>query len=68
MTWTWAHGPIILLGLVMMFAPVIGGLWARDFRPMHCECGRELVGSPPMHRLSDQGWCRHVILAERGRM
>jgi hypothetical protein len=65
MTWTWAHVPIILLGLTLMFAPVFGAWWARDWRPVHCErCSRELVGSPPRHRLSDRGWCRHMALAE----
>lgn len=61
MTWTPYLIPIVVLGLVLIAAPFIGAWWARDFRPTHCErCGRELVGSPPMHTLSDRDYCRWV--------
>jgi len=60
--------PILALGVALIFAPLAGGWWARDFRPRHCEtCGRELVGSPPEHRLSDRDYCRWVAQWEASR-
>jgi hypothetical protein len=59
MTWTPYLIPVVVLGLALIAAPFIGAWWARGFRPTHCErCGRELVGSPPAHTLSDRADCR----------
>lgn len=65
MTWTWWHVPLIALGIVLIVAPAIGGLWARDWRPLRCpRCQRELIGSPPMHGIRDRDWCRELAEAE----
>jgi hypothetical protein len=63
--WGWWMVPFAVVGLALVFAPVIGDLWARDFRPRNCErCGRELVGSPPVHRFDDRMYCRLVAASE----
>lgn len=68
MTFTWWLVPIVVLGVMLIVAPVIGGRWARDWMPTHCtRCGRELIGSPPMHMLNDRMYCR-VVAAARGEM
>jgi hypothetical protein len=60
-TFTWWLVPIAVLGIALILAPVVGAWWARDFRPVRCErCGRELIGSPPMHLLTDRMWCRQI--------
>jgi hypothetical protein len=65
MTFTWWLVPIIGLGIVLILAPVIGAAWARDFRPTHCpRCRRELIGSPPMHTLTDRMFCREIARRE----
>lgn len=69
MTWTPWLVPLVVLGLVWIVAPFIGAWWARDFRPTHCErCGRELVGSPPEHRLSDRDHCAWVAASQGDRL
>lgn len=61
MTFHWGEVGILVVGLVLVFAPLIGELWSRDFRGRACVvCGRELVGSPPAHKLSDRDYCRDV--------
>jgi hypothetical protein len=61
MTWTPYLIPVVVLGLALIAAPFIGAWWARDFRPTNCErCGRELIGSPPMHTIADRRYCRSV--------
>lgn len=65
MTWTPWLIPVVVLGVGLVLAPVLGAWWARDFRPTHCErCGRELIGSPPVHRFDDQMYCRLVAASE----
>lgn len=65
MTFTWLLVPIIVLGVALILAPVVGAWWARDWQPTHCSrCGRELVGSPPMHTLTDRMWCRQMAQQE----
>lgn len=55
---------VVIPGVVLVFAPVIGAWWARDWRPVHCpRCRRELVGSPPEHRGQDREYC--AWMAER---
>jgi hypothetical protein len=67
--WGWWMVPFVVVGLALVFAPVIGDLWARDFRPRNCErCGRELVGSPPAHRLSDRDHCRWIAESQGERL
>lgn len=63
--WGWiAFVGMVLAGIGAIVAPAIGAWWARDFRPTHCvRCGRELVGSPPMHLLGDRMHCRSIALA-----
>lgn len=59
---SWWVVPVIVLGLLMIFAPVIGGALAGRDHPTHCPaCGRELIGSPPEHRLPDRRHCASVI-------
>lgn len=62
-TWTWAHIPFIILGIALIFAPVIGTWWARDWRPRRCpRCNRELIGSPPQHLRADRAYCQHLAV------
>lgn len=69
MTFTWWLVPIIVAGVGLILAPVVGACWARDWMPTRCtRCGRELIGSPPMHMLTDRMWCRQIALRERGRL
>lgn len=61
--------PIAGLGILWILAPVIGDWWARDWRPRYCErCGRELVGSPPQHTLSDRTHCRWLAQSQGDRL
>lgn len=69
MTWTPYLIPVVVLGLALIASPWIGAWWARDFRPTHCErCGRELVGSPPAHTLSDRDHCRWIAESQGERL
>lgn len=59
---TWWVVPILVLGVLMILAPAIGGWLARHDHPVACPaCGRELIGSPPEHRLSDRAHCAETI-------
>lgn len=65
MTFTWWLVPIVALGLGLIFAPVLGLWWARDWRPARCpRCQRELIGSPPEHTRADRLWCQAVAVRE----
>jgi len=69
MTFTWWLIPIVVLGLALIVAPFIGAAWARDWRPTHCgRCGRELIGSPPMHTLTDRMHCRWLADSQGDRL
>lgn len=59
---TWWLVPVIALGVLMILAPAIGGFLAERDHPVHCPaCGRDLIGSPPEHRLTDRAHCAEVI-------
>lgn len=61
MTWTWWLVPLVVAGLGLVLAPVLGGLLARQDVWQSCPaCGRELIGYPPEHRLSDRTYCRDI--------
>lgn len=63
--WWWVCAGLIVLGVVLILAPVLGSWWARDFRPYRCpRCGRELIGSPPIHGIRDRDWCRELAEAQ----
>lgn len=69
MTFTWWLVPIVVLGVALILAPLLGGRLARLDVWTHCpRCGKELIGYPPEHRLSDQRWCRALALAKGERL
>lgn len=68
MTFTWWLVPIIVLAVLLILAPVLGGRLARRDVWLRCPaCGRELIGFPPEHRLSDRRHCAEVIVASQER-
>lgn len=62
MTFTWWLVPNVVLGVLLILAPVIGRMYADVDQPSHCPaCGRELIGDPPAHRLADRANCAAVL-------
>lgn len=69
MTFSWWLVPIIVAGVALILAPMIGAWWARREFWTHCpRCGVDLLGNPPEHRRSDQYWCRLLAYAEGERL
>lgn len=58
MTWNWAMAPIVIAGLVLVFAAWIAKVWV-DTETRCPACGRELLlGDPMRHRPQDVEFCR----------
>jgi hypothetical protein len=62
----WGAIAVAVLGLVLVFAPVLAKWWTDYDTWVRCPaCHRELIGYPAEHREADRLHCRQVIAARR---